>query len=119
MFFRLFLFIYVVNAKNIKNIDLPSCKNCIYYKPPIFSDFTTSLAKCEYFGTKNIQSDIIIYDYADSCRKYDDKCGLEGKYFKEAKNIDFKILLHNSLLPNKILTIFLTLYIYFLIKYDL
>jgi hypothetical protein len=112
MFFTLFFLLYNIDAKIIKNIDLPICKNCIYYKPPIFHSFTTPIAKCEYFGIKNIQTDEISYDYADLCRKDDDKCGVEGKYFKEEMNIDFKILLHNSILPNNILTIFLMLYIY-------
>lgn len=119
MFFKIFFLLYIIDAKIIKNEEFPSCKNCIYYKPPIFHEFTSPYSKCEYFGTKNIHTDIITYDYADLCRKYDDKCSLEGKYFKEDKNINLRFFLHNSVLPNKLLVLFLTLYIYFIMKNEL
>ena len=84
--------------KFIKNINTPSCKNCIYYKPSSYiSDFTSSLNKCSKFGEKNILTDDITYDFADSCRKDENKCGKEGKYFSEEKNINLKILKHKMI----------------------
>ena len=80
--------------KLIKNIHFPSCKNCVFYKPHSGSEFTSTLSKCEKFGEKNIITDEIIYDYADSCRRDESKCGKEGNYFEEEKNIEGKIFRH-------------------------
>lgn len=78
--------------KIIENINLPSCKNCIYYKPNVLrNDFTSTFNKCEKFGKKDIITDEITYNYADSCRSNENMCGKEGKYFEEEKNIKFKI----------------------------
>ena len=81
--------------KIIKNINVPACKNCMYYKPRMFDrDFTSTFNICEKFGTKNIITDKITYDYADLCRQSDDKCGQEGKYFEKAPYIKLKIMKH-------------------------
>ena len=110
----------VPSNKIIKNINYPSCRNCIHYKPnSYYSDFTSILSKCEKFGEKNIITDEIKYNFADSCRDNESKCGKEGKYFEEEKNINMKILLH-KIISNMsyILTIsFLILYINFILAY--
>ena len=81
--------------KIIKNINIPACKNCIYYKPCMFdSDFTSIVNTCEKFGNKNIITDKITYDYANLCRQQDDKCGEEGKYFEKEPYIKSKIIKH-------------------------
>jgi len=78
--------------KIIKNINIPSCKNCIYYKPNIlYNDFTSTYNKCEKFGEKDIITDEITYKFANFCRDDESMCGKEGKYFEEEKNIKFKI----------------------------
>lgn len=84
----------VVKSTRIKNIHLPSCRNCIHYRVPYHNDLSSSLNKCSYFGTKNIQSDEIDYDFADHCRKDEEKCGLEGKYFKENQYVILSIMKH-------------------------
>lgn len=90
------LFSIISSNKIIKNMDFPSCKNCIYYKPNLMDrDFTSSLNKCEKFGVKDIITDKITYNYADSCRNDETKCGIEGKYFEEEKNINLKLIKHN------------------------
>lgn len=94
MFLKIIFLYSVVNAKIIKNINYPSCRNCVYYKPYENGDFDSTLSQCEYFGTKNILSDVITYDYADLCRKDETQCGLEGKYFVQENNLSYKILLH-------------------------
>jgi len=77
--------------KIIKNINIPSCKNCIYYKPNILhNDFTSTYNKCEKFGEKDIITDEITYKFANFCRDDESMCGKEGKYFEEEKNIKFK-----------------------------
>ena len=81
--------------KIIKNIELPACRNCIHYNPSMLSlDFASPFSKCEKFGEKDIISDKITYKYADSCRNDEQRCGHEGKYFKEEPNVIAKVVLH-------------------------
>lgn len=69
------------NKKNfITDIELPVCKNCKHFIPyddPKYSD----LSKCNKFGSKNIVSGEIKYNYAEHCRRFDDQCGKYGKYY--------------------------------------
>ena len=116
MRFNNLLFMCAPN-KLIKNIHLPSCKNCIYYKP-YNGDFTSALSRCEKFGEKNIVHDEIKYDYADSSRNNNEKCGFDGKYFYQEPNMNLKII-KNKIIKNKIfifITGFLFLYVYIIIK---
>jgi len=84
----------------IKNSDLPSCRNCIHFKPSFFTpEFDSSISKCANFGRKDVITDKVSYDYADLCRDDEKKCGLQGKYFEEDPNIVLKVLTH-SLLSN-------------------
>ena len=105
----LYLFFCLVNSnKIIKNLDIPSCRNCKYFKPSIYNnDFTSSISKCEKFGNKDIINNKITYDYVDECRNNELKCGINGKYYEEEKNIDLKILKFNiiSNLPYLLLVI--------------
>ena len=95
----LYLLVAFVNCeKFIKNININSCRNCIHYIPSN-NNYDSYLSKCEKFGTKNIITDEIIYDFADSCRNNEEKCGNEGKYFEEEKNINLKIY-KNKLVNN-------------------
>jgi Pyruvate/2-oxoacid:ferredoxin oxidoreductase delta subunit len=84
--------------KIIKNYHFPSCKNCVFYKPNTSSSFTSTLSKCEKFGEKNIVTDEITYDYADNCRIEESKCGKEGIYFEEEKNVGIKVFKHKMIL---------------------
>lgn len=91
----IYLLLSLVNCeKIIRNVNFPACKNCIYYKPSEYNTFVSGLNKCEKFGDKNINTDEILYDYAESCRKDETKCGMEGKYFEKEKNMNMKILKH-------------------------
>ena len=117
----LYLFVfssaYMINAKIIKNIDVPACRNCIHYKPSIlYDDYDSPFTKCKYFGEKNIKSNEITYKYADLCRENENKCGLNGKYFEEDVNAQMKFVLYNII---KIAPI--SLYIIFvgIIYYDI
>jgi hypothetical protein len=74
------VFFGIANSEFIKNGNLKSCKNCIYYKP---GGYITQLSKCHNFGVKNVVDDTINYEYAEKCRSDELKCGLEGKYFKK------------------------------------
>jgi hypothetical protein len=95
---NLFLLSMTNSEKIIRNIDIPSCRNCIYFKPNNYGRFETSLGKCEKFGTKNIITNEIRHDYADFVRNDESKCGITGKYFEEEKNINLKILKHHIII---------------------
>ena len=91
----IYLLLSLVNCeKIIRNVNFPACKNCIHYKPSAYNTFASDLNKCEKFGDKNINTDKISYDYADTCREDETKCGIEGKYFEEEKNLNMKIATH-------------------------
>ena len=72
-------------SKNfIKNIQTPECKHCIHYQP---HDFTfgelSPYNKCSKFGEKDIINGKIEYYIAKNCRKDEEQCGNEGKYFEK------------------------------------
>lgn len=91
----IYLLIYLVNCeKNIRNINIPACRNCIHYKPNMYNEFTSDKSTCGNFGYKNIITGEIKYDLAHFCRNTQDKCGKEGKLFSEEKNINMKLIKH-------------------------
>jgi len=108
--FFLYLFINAINGDNfiknkniVKNIDIPSCKSCIHYKPSLYdSDFTSTTSRCEKFGEKNMITEQIVLDFADFCRRDETKCGKEGKYYFEEPNLNLKIFKHKLIksIPN-------------------
>jgi len=101
--FIFLLFALVNSEKIIKNINIPSCKNCIHYKPSYYiNDFTGYYSECDNFGDKNIITNKISYYSAEMCRNDENKCGNEGKYFEQEKNIELKIFTHQiiSNMPN-------------------
>ena len=109
--------INLINAAIIKNINVPSCRNCIYYKPEL-NENHSELSRCTYFGEKNIQTDIISYEYAYLCRSSENKCGLQGKYFEQEPNVDLKFFVHNIKKEGEIrlLMIFILFFIYKTVK---
>jgi hypothetical protein len=118
MKFRYLLLSTNLSGKIIKNIEIPSCKNCIYHLPSKHgSDFSSTISRCEKFGEKNIITDEIKYDYVDDCRKNESKCGFEGKYFEEEKDIDFKRF--NHYLRSKLPIIFPTIILFSIIILNL
>jgi hypothetical protein len=70
----------IIKASNffIKNMNVPSCKNCIH-----FMEYKSvyDLSKCKLYGEKNIISDKIEYDFAIHCRNNENKCGINAKHF--------------------------------------
>ena len=111
----LYLLIPFVHCeKFIKNININSCRNCIYYIPSN-NNFDSDLGKCEKFGDKNIITNEIKYDFAEFCRNDEEKCGGKGKYFEEEKNINLKIykykLMNNITCIKLISVLFLLIFI--------
>jgi len=97
------LFIIANSEKIIRNINTPSCMKCIHYKPSYYStNFLASYNNCNKFGNKDIITDKISYDNAESCRSDEKKCGYNGNYFEEEKNLGLKIFTHQLItnIPN-------------------
>ena len=109
----LYLLVVIVNSEQIiKNINIPSCRNCVHYKPSYYTtDFTASYNKCNKFGNKNVITNEITTEFADMCRRDENKCGNIGKYFEQEKNIELKIVTHQiiSRLPNILMVSILVL----------
>ena len=98
MKFRYLLLSTNLSGKIIKNIEIPSCKNCIYHVPSKHgSDFSSTMSRCEKFGEKNIITDEIKFEYADKCREKESLCGNEGKYFEKEDDLilNIKIIKYN------------------------
>lgn len=102
-----FMFSLVNSDKFIKNINIPSCKTCIHYKPYSYNGDYSTLSRCEKFGEKDIITDEIKYDYADSCRKDESKCGHIGKFHEKDENAGLKYIYYAILanLPIGIITV--------------
>ena len=66
----------------IKNDIYPSCVDCMHYEP-------TALGRCKMFGEKNIVTDETKYDFADTCREDEERCGVKGKYYIERNNVEY------------------------------
>jgi hypothetical protein len=64
----------------IHSFHLPSCKNCIYYKPSFFDSY--NFGECKKFSKKDNKTDILIYEYTHRCRDNEDECGKNGTYFQ-------------------------------------
>lgn len=105
MFAPWLFFFCVIDAKIIKNINVPSCVNCKYYKPLPYKNFHSEYNECTYFGTKNIQTGLIEYDTVISCRKDDSKCGINATYFEENNFATTKMILHSARSPNSIIVV--------------
>jgi len=92
-----FFILSIVNANNkviITNKNIPVCRNCIHFKPDSMTEFSSILGKCDKFADKNLQTDDIIFSYADTCRSDENKCGKEGKYFEKETYLQRKIFFH-------------------------
>lgn len=62
----------------IRDMEKPSCIECMYYQ----SESISILNKCTKFGGKDLHTGDIVFDYADSVRYDESKCGKAGNYFK-------------------------------------
>jgi len=77
----------------IKNINIPACRNCKYYKIGCW-DTTGYLSKCGKFGEKDINTGEISFDFANECRRNEEKCGKQGKHFEQEPNLNIRLLKH-------------------------
>ena len=82
LFLLPFLFLENNTSEMIRNKNIPSCINCKFSQNSLLTGSNTFL-RCNKFGEKDIITDKISYDFADSCRNNEKKCGMEGKYYEE------------------------------------
>ena len=84
------------SKKNIKNLSLHSCSNCInnipherynYYD---LEDNRYLLSRCKKFAYKDYLSGYIVYEYARNCREDPKKCGLKAKFFSPKEVVNLK-----------------------------
>lgn len=88
----------------IKNMNYNSCKNCAFFKTDMLN--TEVYGRCHKFGSKDIITSKIKYDFAYACREDENKCGVEGKQFEENK---YPYLTRRNLSLFGVLTYFLYL----------
>jgi hypothetical protein len=79
-----FLFVKNTTSEMIRNKNVPSCMNCKFSQNTLLTGSTTFI-RCRKFGEKDIVTDKLSYDFADSCRNDEKRCGIEGKYYEEDK----------------------------------
>ena len=81
----------------VKNLHLPSCKDCIHYSPNAHElSFASRYSHCKKFGEKNLVTGKIAYDSTDFCRNQEEKCGKEGTHFEADPQGAQKQLRYNS-----------------------
>lgn len=98
MKFIYFFLLSCINSKLIiNNKNIPVCRNCIHFTPNAYSEFSSIISNCNKFADKDLQTDEIVFNYADNCRSDENKCGIEGMYFEKEPNLQRKIFLHNFL----------------------
>lgn len=100
------------SAEYIKNMNKPSCKTCIHFKPSSSSRYESSISRCNIFGVKDIITDEITYDYASSCRSDESKCGENGIHYIKDDKFEFKKFKHNLFDDAPIIVVGLLCFIY-------
>ena len=74
------LFDIVARPRFIKNMKIPSCKNCYFFDRKKSRTYL-EIPKCTKFGVKNIVTGDITYDSANDCRQDANKCGIVANYY--------------------------------------
>lgn len=77
--------LFMVLSPTIKNIELPVCKNCIHFLPFHANkpEDMGMLGKCNMYGTKNIITGAIHYEFAEHARQNLFQCGQGGGNYEE------------------------------------
>lgn len=69
----------------IRDLNVPSCVNCVnfieYKRIEPCDNYDVNLGTCSKFGSKNMISGEIIYDFASICRIDRNRCGTKGIYY--------------------------------------
>ena len=86
--------------KIIRNIHLPSCKNCIHYKHRFIGN------ECRKFGEKNLVSGTITHIHPNVCRSDESLCGKKGNHYEKSNSIRLRLLEHKIFRPITLLIAF-------------
>ena len=78
-----------VISYNIKNVDMPACKNCKHFDSNINLFDNRKDGICKLYGNKNLITNKISYNRALSARENNDICGIQGKNYEEVPNVLF------------------------------
>jgi hypothetical protein len=78
---------YTAEDQHIKNMNKQNCFECVYYMRPKW--YNHYFAGCAKFGTKDVVSGRILYEYAEVCRKDKNLCGEYGRYFTRSYKYTF------------------------------
>jgi hypothetical protein len=69
-----------------KGTRTPSCASCAFYQPSTSDgEFESISGQCTKFQ---------IHDYAESFRLNESRCGAEGRFFQEERNLPLKVIQH-------------------------
>ena len=82
--------VFIPKNQFIKNIIAPICQDCVYIKTPLLF----GNKQCMKFGEKDLVTGKIKYSSVELCRKNENMCGANGRYF-ENKNGEQYIVLQN------------------------
>jgi hypothetical protein len=65
----------------IRNTNLLSCGQCIFSFYEV-TDKHSTMSKCRLFGEKCLMKGHIVHDFTVECRKDENKCGNQAKFFR-------------------------------------
>lgn len=70
-----------------KNFDNPICINCKNFIEFNKDINCLDLGRCKIFGEQNLVTGECKYEFAEICRRMENKCGIKGKYFIPRYNL--------------------------------
>jgi len=69
----------------MRRVVYPMCELCVHYRKSVRSN---SLSKCSKFTYFDLRWDTEDYEYADSARRAESKCGKEGRFYRRDERRD-------------------------------
>ena len=82
----------IITLMSIKNVDVPSCINCKFYKPQYYTTFESPLSDCQAVGELNIVTGKVDYVSVENCRRHE--CGMNGKLYEPEPHLLSKKINH-------------------------
>jgi hypothetical protein len=80
---------YSTRVPMIRDLKYPACINCVHFikETSLYENEESptyyTLSKCKLFGSMNLLTGKIKYEYAELCRHSRDQCGISGKLYEE------------------------------------
>jgi hypothetical protein len=79
----------------VKFSELPICNECKFCNHNITEGFNYKNNTCRLFGERSIVTGEIEHEFIFSCRRKEELCGENGKYFVKIKSLMLKNIMHN------------------------